>query len=429
MRLLHTSGWHLGHLLYELPREREHAAFLDWLIDTLDRERVDAVVITGDLFDAAHPTPAAQKAWYDFLGRVWRRFPALQLVVIAGNHDSGARLDAPRPLYHLLERLHVVGTLPRREDGTLDTGALLVPLAGADGAVEAWIAAVPFLRPADLPPGMDLVDGVRSVYAEVLAAARARCSPGQALVATGHCYMVGGQVSELSERKIQVGNQQALPADVFDADVAYVALGHLHLAQRVGGRESVRYAGSPIPLSMTEAHYCHEVCIIDLVHGDLAGMKHFAVPRTIDLIRLPPQPKQAVLAALAALPPRAAGDDEALYPLVEVAVLVEHLEANLREELQAAIAGRAARLVRYTQPLIHAPGSADDSIAGGRDLDELLPEAVFRKRWTSSGAADDPPEGVLAAFGQLEEWARQPPREVDVDRERRMALIRNGGRP
>src|SRR5690606_38813120 len=102
----------------------------------------------------------------------------------------------------------------------------------------------------------------------------------------GHCYMTGTRLSELSERRILGGNQHALPVDLFPDDVAYVALGHLHLAQRVGA-DHVRYAGSPIPLSFGERHYPHQVLLVDLRGERVAGIEPLRVPRSVDLLRVP----------------------------------------------------------------------------------------------------------------------------------------------
>jgi exonuclease SbcD len=248
LTVLHTSDWHLGHTLHDRPRVEEHAAFLAWLVELAVAERADALLVAGDLFDGPNPPAASQEQLYDFLVELRARCPGISIVLTGGNHDSAQRLDAPRSL---LERLGItmVGGLPRRPDRTLDVDRLLVPLADSAGTVAAWVAAVPFLRLSDLPAleaEDPLIEGVAAVYAEVFAAARARRAPGQAILATGHCYLRDGALSELSERKILGGNQHALPAAIFPDDVAYVALGHLHLAQAVG-RPAVRYSGSRSP--------------------------------------------------------------------------------------------------------------------------------------------------------------------------------------
>ena len=275
MRLLHTSDWHLGHTLHEASREEEHAAFLEWLLDTIEERDVDALLVTGDIFDSSNPPASAQRSWYRFLVAAGQRRPGLRVVAIAGNHDSAARLEAPREVLAALD-VTVVGELPR-VDGRLDPERLLVPLSDRDGVRRAWVAAVPYLRPSDLAglPGAGDDEGealgvdpkatrVAAVYAEAAAAARRKKRDGEAIVLTGHLYAAGTKLSELSERKIQKGNLEAVSLDAFDEDVAYVALGHLHLAQMVGGRENVRYAGSPIPLALSEAGYRHEVVLVEL---------------------------------------------------------------------------------------------------------------------------------------------------------------------
>lgn len=413
MRVLHTSDWHLGHTLYDVSREREHAAFLTWLLGTLVSEAIDVLLVAGDVFDTANPGADAQAAWYRFIANVRSTLPTLDVVVVGGNHDSAARLDAPDPLFVALG-VRVVGGLPRRA-GALDLDRLVVPLHDPNGRVGAWLAAVPYLRPSDLPPVADstgdrLVEGVRSVYAETLDAARQRRGSGQALLAMGHCYMTGAELSELSERKILGGNQHALPVDLFPEDVTYAALGHLHKAQSVGGQERVRYSGSPLPLSMSEAHYRHQVLVIDIVDGALADVRALPVPRTTDMIRVPPRKAgtlDEVLELLAALPAHAAGDPEATRPYLEVCVSLPRPEPALRHKVEQALEGRAARLVKLT-PVYTGTGSALADGPTALSLRERTPEDVFLARYARDFA--EPPTQLLiesfhALLGRVQEEA------------------------
>ncbi|QSQ20300.1 exonuclease SbcCD subunit D C-terminal domain-containing protein [Pyxidicoccus parkwayensis] len=398
MRLLHTSDWHLGHTLYDVSREAEHAAFLDWLLDTLEAQAVDALLVAGDIFDTANPGAEAQAAWYHFVARARRRLPRLDVVVIGGNHDSAARLDAPDPLFAALG-VRVVGGLPRAR-GELELERLLVPLHDAKGRVGAWVAAVPYLRPADLPPvpveaGDRLVEGVRSVYGEVLSAARRRRQAGQALVAMGHCYMTGTELSALSERKILGGNQHALPVDLFPEDVAYAALGHLHKAQRVGGREGVRYSGSPLPLSLSEASYRHQVLLVELKGDALEGVRPLTVPRSTDMVRVPARdavPLEEVVALLEALPEREADSPDWRRPYLEVCVALPRPEPSLRHKVEKVLESKAARLVKLT-PAYTGTGGALAEAQPGLSLKERTPEDVFRARYARD--FQEPPSPVL----------------------------------
>lgn len=403
LRLLHTSDWHLGHALHGVERAGEHARFLGWLADTLEREHVDALLVAGDVFESSNPPAAAVTAWFDFLAALHRRLPHLQVVVVGGNHDSASRLDAPDRLLRTLTPFHVVGGLPRREGGGVDPDRVLVPLRDRAGEICALAAAVPFLRAADLPAGAldDLAGAVRGVYAEVLAAARARRSPGQALVALGHLYMAGGEVSALSERKILGGNQHALPPDVFGDGWAYVALGHLHRAQTVGGREAIRYAGSPLPLSFTERDYHHQVVLVALEGEAAVEIRPIPVPRAVDLVRLPedgPRPLDAVLAAIRALP---AADltPEREWPFLEVQVALDRPEPGLRPAVVEEVRGKRVRLVRIAS-VLRGNGRTLGEAEASRTLSDLEPEEVFRRRWERDHEGT-PPDDLLAAFHEL----------------------------
>jgi exonuclease SbcD len=405
MRLLHTSDWHLGHTLYDVSREAEHAAFLEWLLDTLEAHAVDALLVAGDIFDTANPSADAQAAWYHFVARARRRLPRLDVVVIGGNHDSAARLDAPDPLFTALG-VRVVGGLPR-SGGELELERLLVPLHDAKGRVGAWVAAVPYLRPADLPPvpveaGDRLVEGVRAVYGEVLSAARRRRQPGQALVAMGHCYMTGTELSALSERKILGGNQHALPVELFPEDVAYAALGHLHKAQRVGGREGVRYSGSPLPLSLSEAGYRHQVLLVDLKGDALDVVRPLTVPRTTDMVRVPAReavPLEEVVALLQALPAHEEGAPEWRRPYLEVCVSLPRPEPALRQKVEKVLDGKAVRLVKLT-PAYTGTGGALAEVQPSLSLKERTPEDVFLARHARD-YQEPPSPALLEAFHTL----------------------------
>ena len=407
-RLLHTSDWHLGHTLHDVARVYEFECFFTWLLDTLEAERIDALVIAGDIFDVANPSAAAQQLWYRFLSRARQRFPQLDIVAIAGNHDSASRLEAPRALLEELN-IQVIGWLPREESGALDLHRLLVSLHDDSGDIAAWCAAVPFLRPADLPRQQDskdpLIDGVRQVYGEVLQAAAARCAPNQALIATGHCYMTASKISDLSERKILGGNEHALPADIFPSEVSYVALGHLHLAQEVAEQRHIRYCGSPIPLSMSEIDYPHQVCVATFEGQELVALETPLVPRSIDLLRIPatgPKEKQEVLAELRNLPDY---DDEAgtPAPFLEVRIRLEKPESGLRSEVAQALEGKNVRFVKLSLETTGTGGTLRDVVAHQRPED-LKPEEVFRSLYQSKHQGE-PPTDVMDCFYEILELA------------------------
>ena len=409
MRLLHTSDWHLGQTLHSYDRSYEHQRFLDWLLETLVAERIDALLIAGDIFDTANPSSSAQKQLYRFLQQARRRAPALDIVVIAGNHDSPGRLEAPGPLLED-HGTTVIGHVLRGADGAIDLERMVVPLHDAGGQVAAWCLAVPFLRPGDVPrvpveegapaPADPYMEGIALLYRQAYALAGARRAPGQAIVAMGHCHMVDGQASLDSERRIVIGGTEALPAAVFDAGIAYTALGHLHLAQRVGGKDHRRYCGSPLPLSFAEVNYRHQVLRIDLTDG-AATVDALDVPRAVELLRVPatPQPLDAVLLALAELelaplPPER-------QPFLEVRVLLDAPEPGLRARIESVLADKPVRLAKIEPTRKQAAGAgAVDPALSLDQLAQLQPDDIFKRLYLQRFGADAP-DDQLAAFAEL----------------------------
>lgn len=408
MRLLHTSDWHLGQTLHNFDRTYEHACFLEWLVETLAAESIDVLLIAGDIFDNANPSAAAHRQLYRFLQQARSRVPHLQVVVIAGNHDSPGRLEAPTPLLEAHGTI-VVGNVARTQDGGIDLERLLVPLRGRDGKVEAWCLAVPFLRPGDVPrallddadAGLDpYLHGTALLYRQAFALAQSRCTGSEAIIAMGHCHMVGGESSHDSERRIVIGGTEALPASMFDPQVAYVALGHLHLAQRVGGHEHRRYCGSPLPLSFSEVGYQHQVLRIELDGPHTRSVTPLHVPRAVQLLRVPaqPAPLDEVLAALEAL----ALPDAPLHqqPFLEVRVLLEGPEPGLRSRIEAALNGKPVRLAKIEPTRRHAAPESADTALSLDQLAQLQPDDIFRRLWAQRYGDEAPPE-QLAAFAEL----------------------------
>jgi exonuclease SbcD len=409
MRLLHTSDWHLGQTLHNFDRTYEHQCFLDWLLDTIVAEEADALLIAGDVFDNSNPSAASQRQLYRFLQQARARAPQLDIVIIAGNHDSPGRLEAPGPLLEA-HGTRVVGHVVRDAEGGIDLERFIVPLTGNDGMVKAWCVAIPFLRPGDVPrvasqaAGDDAFDaylaGIRLLYQQAYDLARARATDGQAILAMGHCHMVGGDSSPDSERRIVIGGTEALPASMFGPDIAYAALGHLHLAQRVGQQEHLRYSGSPLPLSFAEVGYRHQVLRIDLDGARAAAIEPLHVPRAVELLRVPASPapvKQAIADLVALDLPDLPRD---VWPYLEVRVLLDAPEPGLRAQVEAALEGKPVRLAKI-EPTRRVVTTAGVEPALSLDqLAQLQPDDIFRRLWQQR-FGEDAPDDQLAAFTEL----------------------------
>ncbi|NWA61018.1 exonuclease subunit SbcD [Pantoea sp. B9002] len=254
MRIIHTADWHLGQFFYSKSRAREHQAFLDWLLDQIVQHQVDALIIAGDLFDTGSPPSYAREMFNRFV--VALQPSGCQLVVLAGNHDSVATLNESRELLACLNTQVITSATPQGEQQVLT-------LKQRDGAPGALLCAIPYLRPRDIlrsqagqsgrEKQISLLEAIEQHYQHCFAAAQAQRDAQQntlPIIATGHLTTVGVTKSD-SVRDIYIGTLDAFPAQAFPpAD--YIALGHIHRAQRIANSEHIRYSGSPIPLSFDE---------------------------------------------------------------------------------------------------------------------------------------------------------------------------------
>lgn len=406
LRIFHTADWHLGHYLHGVSRQLEHQHFLDWLLDEMHDKQADALIVAGDIFDSANPSSAAQSQLYEFLVNARTRLSNLDIVLVGGNHDSASRLDAPSPILNALG-VTVIGGLSRGDQGHIDWERLLVPLTNATGEIKAWCGAMPFLRNADLPSDQQeddpLISGMKTLYAELFAKLQQKAGNDESLILTGHCYMVNGAVSELSERKILGGNQHALPVELFPDDIAYVALGHLHLAQKVGANEHIRYSGSPIPLSFDESGYLHQIVQVDVRAGRLVETVAIKIPRSVQLLRIPNSKDFAVLPEVIGHLENLSLDDmpPEQTPLLELRIRLEKPEPGLRQQIEEVISKLPVRLLKISTAYSGSEKSLADLKIEER-LEELQPLDVFQRCYQNKYDRDAP-EAMNALFNELVE--------------------------
>ncbi|MBL4781154.1 MAG: exonuclease SbcCD subunit D C-terminal domain-containing protein [Porticoccaceae bacterium] len=272
MKVLHTSDWHLGRSLYGQKRYGEFSQFLDWLAVTIEAERVDILLVAGDIFDTGTPSNRAQSLYYQFLCRV-AASSCRHIIVIAGNHDSPTFLDAPKALLRSLN-VHVIGAAT----DNIDDEILL--LKDAEGSPELLVCAVPYLRDRDIrlveagessaDKDHKLLEGIRDHYHQVAALAqdqRRALGFDIPIIAMGHLFTAGGQtIDGDGVRELYVGSLAHVNASIFPSCIDYVALGHLHVPQQIGGSELMRYSGSPLAMGFGEARQQKSVCLLQFPH-------------------------------------------------------------------------------------------------------------------------------------------------------------------
>ena len=237
MRILHTSDWHLGRTFKGVPLLDEQRRFTDQVVEVIDSEGIDLVVVAGDVFDRALPPAEAVEVWYDTLERMVEA--GAQVVAISGHPDQGERIEVPA-------RLLKPGVVIRGSRTPSN-----VVLDFADGPL--LVAPIPFLDPfmaRDLHQGEGAATH-QSVIAGWLSVAKKAVGQAPRSLAVSHAFARGGLVSESERSLLQVGGAELVDAGVYKG-FSYVALGHLHRPQVVGGDDCVAYCGSPIPYSFSE---------------------------------------------------------------------------------------------------------------------------------------------------------------------------------
>ena len=272
LTLLHTSDWHLGRRLYGKPRYDEFKQFLDWQLQTLREQKVDVLLIAGDIFDTTAPSNQAQNLYYDFLSQVCHT-DCRHVIIVAGNHDSASFLEAPKQLLKAFN-IHIIGSMT---DTPTDE---VITLSDKSEQPELIVMAVPYLRDRDVrtvghgerleDKERKLTQGIKAHYAQIADIAIAQQAQLHAkykrsipIVATGHLFTVGGQTMEGDGvRDLYVGSLGSIGAEIFHPQIDYVALGHLHIPQAVGGQPHIRYAGSPIAMGFGESRQQKQVHLL-----------------------------------------------------------------------------------------------------------------------------------------------------------------------
>jgi exonuclease SbcD len=283
MKILHTSDWHIGRTLYGRKRYEEFDSFLTWLAETIQQNGIDALLVAGDVFDTSAPSNRAQELYYRFLCRV-AALSCRHVVVVAGNHDSPSFLNAPKELLKALH-VHVIGSSTESPEDEV------LVLRNEQDAPELIVCAVPYLRDRDIRVAeagesvedkeRKLIDGIRTHYATVAALAeqkREEFGVDIPIVAMGHLFTAGGQtVDGDGVRELYVGSLAHVTAGIFPTSFDYLALGHLHVPQKVNGSETIRYSGSPLPMGFGEAKQQKSVCQIEF-HSTAASIQLIDVP-------------------------------------------------------------------------------------------------------------------------------------------------------
>ena len=396
MNILHTSDWHIGRALYGRKRYDEFAAFLDWLLKTIEEEHIDVLIVAGDVFDSATPSNRAQQLYYRFLQEV-SAGTCRHVIIIGGNHDSPSLLEAPKELLRCFQ-IHVVGKAAENSEEEVFV------LKDEKGNDELLVCAIPYLRDRDIRsarPGeniddknRNLIDGIAAHYQQVLAFAsklRQAAKHYLPIVATGHLFVAGGKkVEGDGVRDLYIGSLAHVEGSILPREIDYLALGHLHSAQLVAHDPTRRYSGSPLPMSFGEAEKTKNVLSVTLAERNVS-VNPIIVP-TFQRLETVKGDMATILAAIDTL--KKAGQSIWLEVIYDGIELVPHLQMTLHE----AIANSQLEILRIVNNRLIA--RIIESTVPQETLDTLSEEAVFMRCLEANNVPQEQQEELLHLFGE-----------------------------
>jgi exonuclease SbcD len=397
MRILHTSDWHFGQYFLGHSRQAEHAKLIAWLVGQAGAHQVDSVLIAGDIFDTGAPPSYARELYNHLILAL--RDAGVGLTLLAGNHDSVAMLQESRELLAALNTIVIPSV-------QADPGDQVRVLKTRDGAPGAIVCAIPFIRPRDVLQSIagqtaqekqaSLQDAIHAHYQALFSLAeqkRAALGVHVPIVATGHLTTVGASASE-SVREIYVGALEAFPTDAFPA-ADYIALGHIHRPQKVGGFEHIRYSGSPLALSFDEARQQKQMLLVDLSERGLERVTPLDVPcfQPMKSIKGTLKELEAAIAAAAADVP----EGETLW--LEIVVSADDYLSDLQTRIEKMTASSPVEVLRIRRERSALSGMLQQQAK--ETLNELTPHDVFARRLQTETIDSDTRTQLVALYREV----------------------------
>lgn len=401
MKILHTADWHLGHRLHEQSQYEEQTLFLKWLTDHIIQNRFDVLLVSGDVFDTAMPSNQSLNLYYNFLLSLHQTC-CKYIVITGGNHDSPSTLNAPKELLNVLD-IKVVGkaTYPISEE--------VFQLSVNNETI--IIGAVPYLRDQDIRRAISgeafdeinerykaaLIQHYQAIDQEIKILNK---NQQHLVIAMGHLFAIGGSISD-SEKDISVGNLGHIGADDFPKSFDYVALGHLHKPQKVGGKEHIRYSGSPVMLSFSEVGYQKKIIELNLKGAKLTAINEVTVPVFRNILKVRGSLEQCVFQLK-----QIEKGEYGLLPWVEV-VLDKEASVLDVSELKKAVEDIDVHVLKITLDHQEKAVGLEVLLENVKQIKTLKPSDVFRQKCEDEGVDLNEQKGLLEAFGEALQLAQE----------------------
>ena len=395
MKIIHTADWHIGKKLHKHDLIDDFDQFIDWLAEKISELKIDLLLVSGDVFDLANPSSQARSQYYRALLKLRNR--RCKIILTGGNHDSPTTLNAPRDILKELD-ISIIGGMPDCVEHTL------IPVSCASGEVELVVAAIPFLRDADLRSANtgntyeDRLAETRLGIARIFQLAANICAEKYAtlpVIAMGHLFATGIESSE-SERDIQIGNQAAFDANALESSFSYVALGHIHKPQQVNAKVPVYYSGSPIALSFSEQSDEKRILFLDTEVSFIP--ESIAVPSFRKLLKIKGN-LSTLRAKLNKLSPH-----NSLPTLIELELRETDYSAEKMLDLDQLVSSfntSGYEIVKHRTQFSSAEKTLGEQYRNSEKLEDVRPKDVFFKKIADQHYDTEMRQELVSAFEEI----------------------------
>ncbi len=393
MKILHTADWHLGHRLHEQSQVEEQTLFLTWLENYIINEKVDVLLLSGDIFDTGAPSNQSLELYYNFLIKL-KATSCKSVIITGGNHDSPGTLNAPKHLLNALS-IKVIG----KATENIEDEVFEIDINGE----KLIIAAVPYLRDGDIRRAVagesfdDLTDKYKAALINHYQASAKQCelinSSKAPVIAMGHLFATGGTISD-SEQNIYVGTLGHIGAQDFPTYFDYIALGHLHKPQTIGGNDKIRYSGSPNILSFSEINYDKKIIILTTSDNKITDIKEEIVPRFRAFYKI-----QGTIDDCINQFPTIISNAYQLTPWVEI--VLDEMHNVSTDLLKKAAKEYAFEILKTTLKTQRRIKGIDELLAEAKSIKELLPTEVFKLKCEEIGYDLKENPKVWDAFNEI----------------------------
>ena len=398
MRILHTADWHLGIKLHKKDLSEDHKIFFEWLINLIEEREIEVLLISGDIFDHSNPAPEARHLYYSFLRQLIH--VKCKVVITAGNHDSSAVLNGPRAILAMLN-IDIAASIPTSIDESI------IELKNKNGITECVVCAVPYLRDSDIRTSMENETyknrveqkflGMKTYFETVVNYALQKYGENIPVILMGHLFTSGVTTSD-SERDIQRGGLEMFSANDFPKNCKYIALGHIHKPQRVGNSETIRYSGSPIPLSFSEKNDNKIVLELNVSDNCIQQVLIHEIPSARRLRRFSGSFKE-VQASLSAFK-----NDKKLKCFAELEIIEKDHDPSLTVNLHKFITefkSEEVEILTYKFKFTNNTSNLYLLDAENKNIEDLTPKEILLKKLETEDIEEGKRDLIIEAFDEL----------------------------